>query len=429
MTDDKPLDQVSTTSSKSDDNDDCLVNNNTENACNNNHMNNETVQANTGESVWMDDPSSPNSSSFPMQLEELQQAKQQPSSNGRRRKQVFTVVTIVVGMIVAGAVLMVTLGPSSSKKDETTSVRGSATALDQTTNSSNTTTMAPTTIPVVVTSVPSTGVPSVMPTLLLRTGSPTVAPTNGTMGPTMEPSEPPPTVSPTGSRMPSTAPSISAAPTYPFKIIDPSTKFTMRMHWEPEYMWQDDPDEMYWCWECTECAINFDALEAGNGCNDGDRDDPSCEREDQLWIQRCNGEGSSKGNAEFQLVQQDTYDVFRVADSDLCLTRINKEPDYIHRYLYMDVCSALNLQQRWKKIPDLFGQPFDLRPDVIAFEDTLERCVMQLHHPKEGEVLHMGECVNAYDYNTALYDALPVEDDDEEDDEDDNEDEDNDDDN
>jgi hypothetical protein len=118
--------------------------------------------------------------------------------------------------------------------------------------------------------------------------------------------------------------------------------------------------------------------------------------------------GSSKGNAEFQLWQQDTFDVIRVANADLCLTRVNRPPDYINRYLHIDVCSALNMHQRWRKIPDLFGEPFDLRPDVNPLNDSIDRCVTQLHHPKGKEVLHTRHCTDAYSYDTALYHAILV---------------------
>jgi hypothetical protein len=175
-------------------------------------------------------------------------------------------------------------------------------------------------------------------------------------------------------------------------------------------MWQDDPKEVFWCWECMECdkGLNYDSLDSGAGCHDKDSNDRTCKRENQIWLQRCNGVGGSSGNAEFQLLQHNTYDVIRVANTDLCLTRVNRPPDYINRYLHIDVCSALNAHQRWRKIPDLFGEPFDLRPDVNPINDSIDRCVTQLHHPKAKEVLHMRHCTDAYGYDTALYHAILV---------------------
>jgi hypothetical protein len=368
--------------------------------------------------------------------------RKQPSHCPRRlKKWILWAIPIVLVLIILGVIIGNVMTHSQNP-----SIRGGKSASsswEQTTTTGGNTT-PPTLVPVALGSTVSPTTTSPIPSAR-PTGFPTIAPTTSTptrtvapsdipstiptLVPSLEPSETPPSASPSITSVPSMTPSVSAAPTFPFQSIDPSTKFTLRMHWKAEYMWQDDPNEMFWCWECTECALNYDVLDAGVGCNDDNSDDPSCDRRDQIWLQRCNGVEGSRGNAEFQLWQHDTYDVIRVADTDLCLTRINLEPDFIYRYMYMDVCSALNLQQRWKKIPDLFGQPFDLRPDVIAFEDYVDRCITQLHHPKAGEVLHMRECTDAYGYDTALYDALPVDGGDDENEDDEGDDDNNDDDN
>jgi hypothetical protein len=445
----KSLDQVSTASSKSsadNDNDDTKENPSDEENRNTSQVVDETNDADVPISK---DPtvSRARRHCFPIRfygshllLDKEEQDRSDPNTdddqNRTRRQRRFRKffqwgIPIVLILVILGVVI----GNLTHSKP---SVRGASsssasTSLDQTSPTSAPIPVVPST-PVPTTPVPTalpSSIPSLAPTISMaptRTVAPSNVPSDiPTPFPSYEPSEAPPSASPTISPMPSAAPSISAAPTSRFRPIDPSTKFTLRMHWEEEYMWQDDPNEMFWCWECTECALNYDVLDAGVGCSDSNSDDPSCEREDQIWLQRCNGHGSSTGNAEFQLWQHDTYDIIRVADTDLCLTRINKEPDYIYRYLYIDVCSALNLQQRWNKIPDLFGKPFDLRPDVIAFEDNVDRCVTQLHHPKAGEVLHMRECTDAYGYNTALYDALPVDggDNDEDNNDDDNNNDDN----
>jgi hypothetical protein len=164
------------------------------------------------------------------------------------------------------------------------------------------------------------------------------------------------------------------------------------MHWEADYFWQDTFQEFQWCIECTKCLNLTDTEDGPSLCTDDDPNDPTCFENDQIWIRNCGG--PKRGNAVFNVDSYPTYDVLRIKATDLCLTRTTD------RYVRLERCIATLDSQKWKKVT--LDAPFDLRG--IGAKDY--RCLTQGHHPKEGEILHMKDCVVAYKHNTSLWDAI-----------------------
>jgi len=165
-------------------------------------------------------------------------------------------------------------------------------------------------------------------------------------------------------------------------------------HWEREYFWQEVYTPFEWCAECTKCNELTDSDE-GKGCRDKDRNKPDCKKHDQLWVQNCNDYHGGKGSAVFNVLQFPEFDMIREKSSRQCLTRVNG------RYVRLDDCNENNKDQKWEKIR--LDQPFDLR----NIDKSDHRCLTQAHHPKSSEVLHMKDCVVAYDHDTALWEAIP----------------------
>jgi hypothetical protein len=211
---------------------------------------------------------------------------------------------------------------------------------------------------------------------------------------------PPTTAAPTvNDTIPSDEPSQSPTPepTLP-DIISPDFVFRLKMHWQPDFHWQETTNEYQWCVECTTCRSLTDTYDGDQECEDTNGgDDPTCYEGDQLWVTNCNGWEGSLGNAEFNLLQGLYADMFRVAGTDLCITR----PTY--RYLNLQTCNISDTTQWFGKVN--LNHPFDIRYYQGHSYDK-DRCMTQHHHPSKYEVFRMEGCEYPYNDNTHLFEAL-----------------------
>jgi hypothetical protein len=170
------------------------------------------------------------------------------------------------------------------------------------------------------------------------------------------------------------------------------------MHWQPDFRWQETTDEYQWCVECTTCRSLTDTYDGDHECEDTNGgDDPTCYEGDQLWVVDCNGWEGSAGNAQFNLLQGMFSDMFRVAGTDLCLSR----PTY--RYLNLQTCNTSDTTQWFGKVN--LNHPFDIRYYQGHSYDK-DRCMTQHHHPSKYEVFRMEGCEYPYNDNTHLFEAL-----------------------
>ena len=220
------------------------------------------------------------------------------------------VFVLFVGlMIVAIVTTRVTKRKRASLRNSSSSSSSSATGSAATTNatspSSSTTTPPVTTSdasasPWTPTVAPSSLVPSTFPTITSNTSSlPSVSVTST---PSIAPSRAP-SASPSAaqSARPTTLPSIlptldSMAPTeftldipnqeellrhlYDTQKVPP--EFRIKMHYEPQYLWQDETIERRWCIECTTCPYNnFDLT--NTICDIVQQ----CTVGNQIWIVNC----------------------------------------------------------------------------------------------------------------------------------------------
>ena len=222
------------------------------------------------------------------------------------------------------------------------------------------------------------------------TDAPSYAPTSS---PSFEPTSLPsssPTVSPTKSP--------TAMPTRP--ELPDDFKFRFRMHYKPEYNWQEEGDvERQWCLECTRCEDNeISASPAPYHCRDPDNNDGTdCAINDQLWLQNCNGFRGSSGNPYFEIIRHQDADQVKIWNKDLCIERQGP------RFLNLKRCDSSNIDQMFIGFdPDRL---FDLRPLSLSV-DGIDRCWSQHHWPKKYEMLFLEECDLAHTWDTGLWEAI-----------------------
>lgn len=241
----------------------------------------------------------------------------------------------------------------------------------------------------------STPYPTLTPTLP-PSPSPSLAPTElPTQDPTLRPTAIP-TSAPTPRPTPQPTDRPTNSPTRP-NLPDDYT-FRLKMHWEPQYCWQEECSEQRWCIECTRCDRISGSGEPLDICSDPNNNDGNdCAPWDQLWIQNCNGWRGSSGNARFEILRQpdEEWDRIRIADTNLCMERAGG------RFLNLQTCSDREIKQRFVGFdPD---GAFSLRPFEEGYQD---RCLSQHHWPKKYELLYLEDCDLALFWDTGLWEAL-----------------------
>ncbi|KAL7539790.1 hypothetical protein ACHAXR_009605 [Thalassiosira sp. AJA248-18] len=268
--------------------------------------------------------------------------------------------------------------------------------------------------------------PSSRPTATGRPSSmPSVSPSI-TSNPTDHPSSLPSVIpSGTPSMRPSNLPTVSSEPThYPttsptkspsvrptnkptdliFSISSTGT-FGLRLHWEPGFMWQESPDEAFFCMACAWCDDNiFD-----EHCDI----QSFCEENMSLALVNChpNKRNSSKRRMEittftlgkrssglFGVGNSFAGDQIQVYGTNLCLHRIGT------RAIFLQQCDAASAEQRFLGFRS-GGQAMELLPEGSFKKNGIEfdRCLTQHHHPRQGERIYADECRKARNSDTNLW--------------------------
>ena len=117
-----------------------------------------------------------------------------------------------------------------------------------------------------------------------------------------------------------------------------SESFSLRIYWEEGYMWQESPEEMWWCLRC-------------------DSTRPECEAGRRVYTTDCNNDMTTK----FQFLYLPNGSFFiKMTAADLCLTApINTQDRYTVEY-----CDANNSRQIYMTGSGqvAWGSPFEIHP-------------------------------------------------------------------
>jgi len=172
----------------------------------------------------------------------------------------------------------------------------------------------------------------------------------------------------------------------PAGYVAPTGQFRLKLHWEEDYNWQNNPSEREYCMTCCRCEqLNF----ANNGadsspfnCVTGD-----CEAGDQLWTRRCD---EGYGDV-FEVMDEGLPDGVLVRavtnNNNVCLTRAQT------RYITLEPCDATNQRQLFQFFTT--EQPFELKPVYLPFYYFVpggSYCITQPHHPKSQEMFGIKDC-------------------------------------
>ena len=162
-------------------------------------------------------------------------------------------------------------------------------------------------------------------------------------------------------------------------------------------MWQESPDEAWFCMACAWCNDNmFD-----EHCDYKDY----CKEDMGLALVKCEpGSKRRKKNkymAQFTLLESDGMyegDQIKVHGTNLCMER--KE-----RSIYLQQCNSSVEKQRFLGFKS-GGQAMELHPAPGVFMkngNEIERCLTQHHHPRPGERVYKQECRLARASDTNLW--------------------------
>eukprot|EP00980_Cylindrotheca_fusiformis_P010040 scaffold2214_cov139-Cylindrotheca_fusiformis.AAC.37 len=234
---------------------------------------------------------------------------------------------------------------------------------------------APPSLSPTITAQPTTDRPSLRPSSSPTTSQPTEHPTNH---PTMVP----PTMAPT---------------------IDPNHDFKLRLFWQKGYYWQESWEESWFCVECTKCdsygvvrKVSRDALNSSGAISNSSFVIP---RKMELTMAAKNEAMASRQIVEKGICFGST-DAGTEAPS---LTSLTMEIRACRKRLMKVVkCDKNDKSQQWAPIDSL--SKFELRPfeDDGLTEDEA-KCVSQLHHPKNEEILSMYDCKTIRIYETRYW--------------------------
>lgn len=161
----------------------------------------------------------------------------------------------------------------------------------------------------------------------------------------------------------------------------------LKMYWESSYLWQDLPDEKFWCMACADCETltTGDGWEGGCVKPSGDQ----CRSGHQIWIQRCRDT-----TQRFQIVRNsNSGDQIRVYGTNLCFSTIS------NRWLELRTCNRNSPNQLFTRISN--NNKFELRPyGQRNLSMSSARCLSQLHHPKATQVVALRSCRDNDNYDT-----------------------------
>mmetsp|Transcript_16128 Transcript_16128/g.39485 ORF Transcript_16128/g.39485 Transcript_16128/m.39485 type:complete len:364 (+) Transcript_16128:157-1248(+) len=173
-----------------------------------------------------------------------------------------------------------------------------------------------------------------------------------------------------------------------------SGSFMLRLYWQSSYYWQETHSETWWCLECTKC----NEFSLGDGPNHGcvvpGNNGGSCQEGHTIWIRKCK---DTRRNFKWQILKNSgSGDQVRAAGSNLCLSTVG------NKYVEMRRCDSSSQKQLFKPISDI--NRFEIRPYYQrnwSMNDA--KCLSQLHHPKDKELVGLHRCQTAKAHETLYW--------------------------
>jgi hypothetical protein len=170
--------------------------------------------------------------------------------------------------------------------------------------------------------------------------------------------------------------------------------FRLRLHWQPGYMWQELPDQDWFCATCAICDPN-EMYEGRKNCVP----QINCEENMTLAILKCPpGRRLDQNVTEFTRLKDGSrvpFDVARdgfdgdqiqVHNTTLCLQRMR--PDGLsYRPLRLQQCDSMEKEQQFSGKRS-FGQAMELHP----FPGDAKLCLACHHHPTNREQIFPEDC-------------------------------------
>ena len=175
----------------------------------------------------------------------------------------------------------------------------------------------------------------------------------------------------------------------------PSTgTFRLRLHWEPGYMWQELPDEDWYCATCAICDPN-ELYEGRKNCEP----QINCKENMTLAIMKCPpGRRLDRNVTEFTRLKDGSRvpfdfsrdgldgDQIQAHETTLCLQRM--KPDGLsYRPLKLRQCDSAEKEQHFFGKRS-FGQAMELYP----FPGDAKLCLACHHHPTNREQIFPEDC-------------------------------------
>jgi hypothetical protein len=180
----------------------------------------------------------------------------------------------------------------------------------------------------------------------------------------------------------------------PDSIGNGDYNFQLRLYWKSGYYWQETNRETWWCMECARCDAY--TLEDGPevNCAVPGNSGSSCREGHHLWIRECKDD---RRDVKFNIITNSgSGDQVRVAGTNLCLSTVN------NKYLELKPCNKNSSRQLFATITNL--SKFVLRPySQRTWTENIAKCISQLHHPKNKEVVGLHQCEEARNHQTIYW--------------------------
>jgi len=223
-----------------------------------------------------------------------------------------------------------------------------------------------------------------------------------------------PSVSPSMSAAPSLTPSTSVSPT----DMDSKGTFRIRMHWQEGYMWQELPDEDWFCVACAKCIPEKDPLYGGlKNCDVFTH----CENDMQLALIGCDpgkiGPLKLAQMATFKFVADTDDDKLEgqqlaihnsTATTDLCIQAGDDVsfPRKGNGSLLLKPCDSTLGSQRF-----FGGRPTGTAFELLPLTGNSAQCLSNHHHPRQEEQIYAQDCHLARIPDTSFWCAFHPEND------------------
>ncbi|KAL3815866.1 hypothetical protein ACHAXA_010256 [Cyclostephanos tholiformis] len=196
--------------------------------------------------------------------------------------------------------------------------------------------------------------------------------------------------------VPTTTPTISSNPTDEFS----KGTFRIRMHWQPGYLWQESPEEGWFCLACAQCDLKNEFF----GLKRCDIE-KSCSEHMHIALTGCDpinlGPSKMMEIATFKFLFDEAAgdgldgDQIQVLGTNLCIQQVL--PGGTGSIELRQCDSSLMEQRFWGARP--VGQAMELLP----LQGNLSKCLSNHHHPRQEEQVYAEDCHLARLPDTSLW--------------------------